>query len=508
MKDTVEAAALWWAGVVVGEGPTPLGMAAGPVPAAHQQESLYTDNGGGRRGRGESWWWQEARDGTARALKNGNIFKFRFPRAPRLRVAVEEWLPYTKVNWRERKGVPRVTGPSKKLLDLAATALNFQYTFVRGDGYFGIVQKDGSWNGMMGMLRRNEADIALGPIGMSLHRSRVVDFTFPLGQESYRIMTARPQLLPDSWTMVAPFTWPVWVSLVLSLLGMWGASWTVARFTYKFQGPRAPGDHLFNVYAILVSQGLTWQPRGTAIRITCLTWMFVSLIFTSYFKSSFSSLLTVKSLPATVDSLEDLLNDQSLALFLEGNTSFVSLVQNATSGAFEKLARELRHRGKFFANLQLAEFVRDHLTSDHNAALLEENTIKKFMAKDLANTGRCNFYLSKDSLYSMFVALAFPKGSPLLQLFNARVLTLRENGLYDHWVGQEIYGAAHCYCAEHRVVEMAPHTLVDLKIAFGVLLVGSGLAALILLWDILYSRFREKGIQHLVLISLLVPGTI
>nr|XP_053653163.1 probable glutamate receptor [Cherax quadricarinatus] len=503
-----------------------------PVVAACQewqreQEINHTDTGVRTAGEWQQWQW-EAQEAAATAGHNGTIFKFRFSAAPQLRVAAEEWFPHTRVRW-AGGGAPVVSGPCRKLLDLLARCLNFKYTFVRGDGYLGDVQKDGSWSGMLGMLRRNEADIALGPFGLSVSRRQVVDFTVPLSQEIYRIMTARPHPLHDTWVILTPFTWSVWVSLLASLLGMWLTSLLVARFTLDPQGPWTPGDHLLTVYAVLVSQGLTREPREAAMRIICLTWMFVSLIITSYFKSSFTSLLTVKYLK-TLDSLKDLLADQSLALVLEGNTTFVSVVQNSSNSEFQQLAEALKVRGKFLNPTQLEVYVEQHLASQkHQAALLQENIIMKLMDKDYAHTGTrpqgytptgvhahtgtrshrytptqvhahtgyCNFYMSADSLYSMYVSMAVPEGSPLLQYLNARILLLLEHGIYKQWVHEELYGASFCQCHDHHSVhDMAPYSpynMMDLKIAFAVLGAGCCVAALILFWDIAYARFYGKG---------------
>ncbi|KAG7154692.1 Glutamate receptor-like 43 [Homarus americanus] len=431
-----------------------------------------------------AWWQKEARLGSAEAARGGNILKFRFEKAPTLLVAAEEWLPYTKVTW-YNDTFASVSGPSRKLLDVLSSTLNFKYRFVRGDGYFGALEKDGSWNGMLGMLHRQEVDMALGPIGVTYSRSKVANFTVPLGQEYFRIMTGRPRPLPDPWTIAAPFTWMVWICLLVSLLVMWMVSFMVAQLVIDFRGPRGLSDHLLTVFAVLVSQGVTWEPKGAAMRITCITWMFFSLIVTSYFKSSYTSLLTVKSLPATHDDLRDILNDHNLTFLLEDNTSFKAFVQESEQSIVKEISKELKRRGRFLKASELQEVLERDLPDRGHAALLEEHTIKKYMSINLSKTGRCNFYMSRSYSYSIYISMAVSKGSPLLDLFNARILSLREYGIYAQWVTEELRGASHCYLASNRVTEIAPYTLVDMKMSFVLLGGGTGLAALILLWDII-----------------------
>ena len=41
--------------------------------------------------------------------------------------------------------------------------LNFTYNLVRShDGKWGVGDENGDWNGMLGMLHRNEVDMAIG----------------------------------------------------------------------------------------------------------------------------------------------------------------------------------------------------------------------------------------------------------------------------------------------------------------------------------------------------------
>eukprot|EP00095_Tigriopus_kingsejongensis_P003977 maker-scaffold310_size212938-snap-gene-1.21 protein:Tk03977 transcript:maker-scaffold310_size212938-snap-gene-1.21-mRNA-1 annotation:"hypothetical protein BRAFLDRAFT_85341" len=56
--------------------------------------------------------------------------------------------------------------------------LNFQYRLDPSiDGNWGINDENGTWNGMVGMLVRNESDVCLSYLSVSLERSQVIDFS-------------------------------------------------------------------------------------------------------------------------------------------------------------------------------------------------------------------------------------------------------------------------------------------------------------------------------------------
>ena len=70
--------------------------------------------------------------------------------------------------------------------------MNFTYTVTQPeDQKFGSLEKDGSWNGMIGMLKRDSIDIGLGGFIVSQERSSVASFPFAiaLGTQTFIVKT-------------------------------------------------------------------------------------------------------------------------------------------------------------------------------------------------------------------------------------------------------------------------------------------------------------------------------
>ncbi|KAG7153603.1 Glutamate receptor-like 65, partial [Homarus americanus] len=64
------------------------------------------------------------------------------------------------------------------ILDILANNLNFTYTLTQpADRLWGTKLSNDSWTGMVGLVSRQEADIALGPFAQTETRMKVVDFT-------------------------------------------------------------------------------------------------------------------------------------------------------------------------------------------------------------------------------------------------------------------------------------------------------------------------------------------
>ena len=77
-------------------------------------------------------------------------------------VAAEHWPPYFIIS--EDLEHPVLSGVMSQVLSYLQTSLNFTSTVVRPpDATWGTIDEEsGRWGGMVGMVKRNEVDFALG----------------------------------------------------------------------------------------------------------------------------------------------------------------------------------------------------------------------------------------------------------------------------------------------------------------------------------------------------------
>nr|XP_045589592.1 glutamate receptor ionotropic, kainate 4-like [Procambarus clarkii] len=122
----------------------------------------------------------------------------------------------TKIRPEERL---EFVGPLPDLVSYLATALNFSYMYLRPpDGSWGIKRVDGTWSGMMGMVIRQEVDVAVGLFGISGVRAEVVDFMEPILIEYIRMLGARGRPEVDPWGFLFPLEPVVWAAILAALL--------------------------------------------------------------------------------------------------------------------------------------------------------------------------------------------------------------------------------------------------------------------------------------------------
>ncbi|PNF14715.1 hypothetical protein B7P43_G09343 [Cryptotermes secundus] len=100
--------------------------------------------------------------------------------------------------------------PFRRLLGL--TGLRWRSDcYIPEDRAWGSLTQDGSWNGMMGMILRGEAEISVAEFAMTVLRTRVVDFTVPLFDTRCTLLslflpTGFPFLLPPEYNLLLPQT--------------------------------------------------------------------------------------------------------------------------------------------------------------------------------------------------------------------------------------------------------------------------------------------------------------
>ncbi|XP_066989663.1 probable glutamate receptor [Macrobrachium rosenbergii] len=400
-------------------------------------------------------------------------------------VAAESWPPHIQVNPVTDKN--RIEGPMANFLQALALSLNFTFTVVQGDGYWGAPLGNGSWNGMIGMVLRKEADIGLGPFGMSYIRSQVVDFSMPLFGEVLHILVARPTAQPDPWGFVTPLTWPVWTGTLLSFLVVVVMS-MVVDFVLKSSVSPKQTNHFWVAYQVFISQNLKAIEGVPSLRMVTLVWMTAILIISRSYSGAMTSMLAVKTVPLKYDSLRDVLDDPQVRILMEGSTALTAHLQTVKEGIYKDLADALKTRGTFVKASDMQEVAYETIPKGHSAMLLEAVGCNKIYSDHFRKTGRCEFYKSRNVFWPLHYALIVRQGSPLRNLIDARILALREFGIIERWVLDQTPHMIYCIKMPTKIKMQEPYSFYDLWAVFFVVALGLLLACLTFCLELVMGR--------------------
>ncbi|XP_050688350.1 probable glutamate receptor [Eriocheir sinensis] len=424
-------------------------------------------------------------------MQEGRLMSFRFPRAPHFIVVAEPWPPHVYLEQASVMGPLKVTGPMGQLMDSLAQSLNFTYSVVQKDGYWGAPQTDGSWNGMIGSVVRQEADIGLGPFGMSNSRSQVVDFTIPVFLEMLHVLVSRPMPKPDPWGFVAPFTWHVWAAILTSFVCMVAISVTVWNLL-GFGEHASSWSHAWAFYSIIISQSLPWVPAGITMRLPVGVWMLLALVMIRSYSGALTSLLAVKTVEIKYNSLKDVLDDKKLTLLMEGSTALTTHLQTVEEGIYGDLARESRKRAVFVKASETYAAAYELIPDGHHAMLVENVVCRKVYSDYFSMTGKCDFYMSTGNFWRLIYAMIVQRGSLLDQLLNVRIQAINEFGIYERWALDQMPNMTHCMKTPRKIKSNEPFSLADLWAVFLLLGAGNALATVLLLSECLvFAHLRS-----------------
>lgn len=91
-------------------------------------------------------------------------------------------------------GNDRYIGYCVDLTKKIAEIVNFTYELrLVKDGRFGGRDANGNWDGIVGELIRNEADIAIAPLTITSQRERAIEFSMPFMNMGISIMIKKPK---------------------------------------------------------------------------------------------------------------------------------------------------------------------------------------------------------------------------------------------------------------------------------------------------------------------------
>ena len=100
------------------------------------------------------------------------------------------------------------------------------------DGHWGSPEPPGpnrTFNGMIGMVQRQEVDMAACIITISHTRSQVVDFSLPYHYDAVRYMSHKPDYAPKRDVLIFPFSLNAWIAIVVAFFAFSILFYLIAR---------------------------------------------------------------------------------------------------------------------------------------------------------------------------------------------------------------------------------------------------------------------------------------
>ncbi|XP_044734636.1 glutamate receptor 1-like [Chrysoperla carnea] len=404
-------------------------------------------------------------------------------------------------------------GYCKDLADLISKRLDIQYELrIVKDGKYGAENPEmkGGWDGMVGELIRNEADIAIASMTITSERERVIDFSKPFMSLGISIMIKKPvKQKPGVFSFLNPLSKEIWVCVIFSYIGVSIVLFTVSRFSpYEWRLLHLSGEHrdppgqvsannsMANDFTILNSlwfalgafmqQGCDISPRSVSGRIVGSVWWFFTLILISSYTANLAAFLTVERMVAPINSPEDLASQTEVEYGTLYHGSTWDFFRRSQITLYSKMWEYMKSRKHVFVHTY-DEGIRRVRASKGKYALLIESPKNDYINErepcDTMKVGR--------NLDAKGFGVATPLGSPLRESINLAVLQLKESGELTKLTNKWWYDRTECKHGDKQDASRNELSLSNVAGIFYILIGGLLLALIVALLEFCYKSHSE-----------------
>ncbi len=405
-----------------------------------------------------------------------------------------------------RDGETTYVGFLPEMVEAMQQSCNFSIDWVF-DPIAGVQDRNGSWNGLVGMLQRGEVDFSAGTLAVTLERSEVVTFlpayrdvvltiimvdpSYNGGEGGINIGAFVDVFSPLAWIVVLVF-----VVLSLSLLIVWSISSSqftmtdtlhlvllcLCEITSMYDQTRAPTAFSKNIFYFSIS-------------------VFV-MVAMAYYEGMLTSFMTARQKPPKIRSFKDIL-DFGYKMMVETGTAHAMELEYSPVGSgkrevFDTLIKD--NPGAYYQTEdEVAELMLENpkiVTYNHEYALVMQ---KRFIP-----------LMDLDDRAKVPVALAFPLDSELYGLFQYQMVKQYQSGvlsfLLRKWMTTEIRAPQDtCGIKVEDLVSAGPLGFKSLLFLEVVLAVGILLSVLIFLVEATLNRYLRKEEESCLEVQELAP---
>ncbi|KAK4297641.1 hypothetical protein Pmani_029960 [Petrolisthes manimaculis] len=370
-----------------------------------------------------------------------------------------------------------ITGSMPKVVDIIATKLGYCYEFVvPEDRLHGMRLPNGSFNGVIGMVSRGESDMSGVALFMNPSRVEAVDPSISLYTDASVMAYKRPVLGSDITGFIKPYTLTGWlgvfgmmVVVFLALLGFqWGSSSGGIEKWFSSQTKAGPSylwtSSLWTLCGILAQASPSW-PRGEGVRVMAAVWLLTSLVVSQVYRCNLKAMLILPRLFLPFNNLEELVESEIPTFVSPGTVLHANLLSSPEGSTLHDLTRQLvTHRDSWRIPIDLMAGKYTVFASHH--------AILSMIHSYYGQTKECPAYLADTVLFTSGISLTFPKGSTLRPLVNSVIQRLKEAGILDHILRDEVINAFECLKSQSTKGVLRPLQLGDFYGVFCVYAAG------------------------------------
>ncbi|XP_077546771.1 putative glutamate receptor [Haemaphysalis longicornis] len=329
------------------------------------------------------------------------------------------------------------------IFNALAQKLRFNYSIaLPREVTTGSPQPDGSWTGSMGMLHRNESDLALGPFFPATERLGIAKPCAMVYVEELRILAGRTASQETSvFGYILAFDWMVWMFLsvalvTVSVLTALFTSLHAAKAGHRSSFVRNIGAALWMYLENLFLEASPHVPKLAGPRFLSAVWWIAVVVLMNAFCGHMRACLMIKPEVEKIESAHHLVRRPHVVPHMWLGTSYVSMVSGSSNPDLRQIGRTIRERRTAVPTSVLyGESLLRQVTRGRAAIISDSMSLTfRVTAVCQAFVG-AEFYLAREGVVSHPLnSLARKDIDPVMfKDINKGIQRLLEAGLIDLW---------------------------------------------------------------------------
>ena len=248
------------------------------------------------------------------------------------KTVIGHWKPFTYDIAPIREDGSLVTSASGYVMDIISNMqkeLNFSMKMIYTKG----------WSNMVDKVNRKEADFACTGFSLTLKRSKLVDFSFPLASTSLRMFYARDPSAVNWKLYFYSFRTDSWIGFILAfvistlLFGLitYLTNYSLTSSTVNFSMLQSLSFVIFSQ----IGKRFPQEPKLISLRTGFFTISLIGFFLISIYKAMLGASLAIKVFKDPITDLHELLDRNDLDLIVSGTSSVKDYFKDAKPGSYQ-----------------------------------------------------------------------------------------------------------------------------------------------------------------------------
>ncbi|XP_039611986.1 probable glutamate receptor [Polypterus senegalus] len=387
--------------------------------------------------------------------------------------------PYTMSHGSEFEGF------CMDILKYLSNKLGFEYSVqLVKDNAYGRQDVKGNWNGMIGEVVRNEADLAVAPLTITAAREKSIELSKPFMQTGIGIILKKNDISsgPNFFEFLNPFSKETWIGILIAYASTSICLFIVARLSpCQWNEPKNDENQftfmnsLWYAIGALTLQGAGPQPKAFSVRVISGIWWLFSVALLASYIANFSSILGTNSAKLTIETFDDLVKQDVIEYGTMQYSSTLNFLKTSKHPTYQMIYDHIERRKTTVPSMD--EGIRK--AREGKYAFIGES-----VSLDLAVARHCDLVRVPEVIGMRGYGIAGPKDSPFVKNLSIAILEMSESGDLDYL--REKWWASTCETEgqDGRLAPLRPHQLGGI---FVLLTIGLILGVILALMELAFK---------------------